>query len=525
VALDQGGYVTNSPAGIISAPGGSGVYITGGPGTVVNNGGITFGASHSGVILFAGGLVSNADTGTISSTSSDNKHGIYIKGGTGTVINAGSIGDAGTAAAVSLYDGGSLTNASTGTITGNSTVVYFTGGSSTLINSGMISGGAVNFSDGFTNRLVLDPGAIFGGPVNGGNTIGSALVSTLELDFGASAGTLSGLGTQFINFAQTTIDPNSSWTLTGTNALATGTTLANAGTLTLSDALLNDGGIVINDGSLIVDPSTLSLAALSGTGEVVIESGSTVTVSGSVSAGETIVFSGNDAVLNILDSAGFFGNIVGQGPSDQVNISCFAAGTLIETKSGLVPVEALSERDHLQTALGGPGRIVWIGSRKVNCAQHPNPETVWPVRVRAGAFAAGMPKRDLWLSPDHAVYANDVLIPIKHLINGCTITQEPRDEVTYYHVELEQHDVVLAEGLPAESYLDTGDRFNFENGSGPVVLHPNFSVRMWEAMGCAPLVVTGPALTSVRTRLLQRAAQLAAKTGRKRSASRKSRAA
>jgi Hint domain len=57
------------------------------------------------------------------------------------------------------------------------------------------------------------------------------------------------------------------------------------------------------------------------------------------------------------------------------------------------------------------------------------PETVWPVRVRAAAFGKGMPRRDLWLSPDHAVFVDDVLIPVRHLINGITIAQVPVDDV------------------------------------------------------------------------------------------------
>ena len=71
-------------------------------------------------------------------------------------------------------------------------------------------------------------------------------------------------------------------------------------------------------------------------------------------------------------------------------------------------------------------------------------------------FGDGLPRRDLWLSPDHAVFVDDVLIPIKRLINSTSIEQVPMDQITYYHVELEHHDVLLAEGLPAESYLDTG---------------------------------------------------------------------
>jgi hypothetical protein len=112
-----------------------------------------------------------------------------------------------------------------------------------------------------------------------------------------------------------------------------------------------------------------------------------------------------------------------------------------------------------------------------------------------------MPCSDLWLSPDHAVFVDDVLIPIQYLINGSNVAQEPRDEVTYYHVELARHDVLLAEGLPCESYLDTGNRSNFANEGTSLALHPDFSSLTWEALGCAPLVVTGPTLEAVQHRL------------------------
>jgi hypothetical protein len=72
------------------------------------------------------------------------------------------------------------------------------------------------------------------------------------------------------------------------------------------------------------------------------------------------------------------------------------------------------------------------------------------------------------------------------------------DRITYYHVELPQHDVVLAAGLPAESYLDMRDGSNYANRPGPTRVYPDFSARMWEAFGCAPLIVTGPELTAAR---------------------------
>jgi hypothetical protein len=142
----------------------------------------------------------------------------------------------------------------------------------------------------------------------------------------------------------------------------------------------------------------------------------------------------------------------------------------------------------------------------VDCTRHPEPHKVWPVRVTSHAFGPNRPCRDLYLSPDHAIHVGDVLIPVKHLLNGSTVAQVQRDSVTYYHVELTRHSVLLAEGLPAESYLDTGDRSNFANGGGPIRLHPDFATREWEANGCAPLVVTGPAFDAARTWLMALAA-------------------
>ncbi len=232
----------------------------------------------------------------------------------------------------------------------------------------------------------------------------------------------------------------------------------------------------------------------------------TVTLSG----GGTLALSlsgGLQGATFDLASDGDFGTVITLGSG----VTCFGAGTLILTPLGERPVETLAAGDTAVTLLGGGGAIIWVGTRTVDCARHPEPEAVWPVRVRAGAFGPGAPRRDLFLSPDHAVFVDGVLIPIRHLINGRTIVPEPRDAVTYHHVELERHDVVLAEGLAVESYLDVGDRANFANGGGPIRHQPRFPVRMWwEAEGCAPLVVTGPILTSVRARLLGRAAHLAA---------------
>ncbi|HLB98473.1 MAG TPA: Hint domain-containing protein, partial [Acetobacteraceae bacterium] len=155
--------------------------------------------------------------------------------------------------------------------------------------------------------------------------------------------------------------------------------------------------------------------------------------------------------------------------------------------------------DRVRVLLGdGFSEVIWVGRREVDCAGHPTPPKVWPVRVAAGAFGPGLPHTDVWLSPDHAIYFDDVLIPIKHLINGTTIAQVRVDSITYHHIELVEHNVLVAEGLPAESFLDMRDGSKYAHRPGPVRLHPDYSARMWEAFGCTRLVVTGPELDATR---------------------------
>jgi hypothetical protein len=209
------------------------------------------------------------------------------------------------------------------------------------------------------------------------------------------------------------------------------------------------------------------------------------------------------------------GSVIGISTSGAVigtsNVPCFAAGTRIATQRGEIAVEHLAVGDHLVTVDGELKPITWIGSRRVDCRRHPAPEKVWPVLVTAHAFGPVAPRRDLLLSPDHAVFTDSVLIPVKHLITGTTIRQIVTPAVTYFHVGLERHDVVLAEGLPVESYLDTGDRGAFEGADGATILHPAFASEradialIIDALGCAPLRVTGPEVARVKARLAERA--------------------
>ena len=190
---------------------------------------------------------------------------------------------------------------------------------------------------------------------------------------------------------------------------------------------------------------------------------------------------------------------------------CFVSGTLISTPAGYAVVESLVQGDVVRTVSGESRSVTWVGHRRVDVNRHPHPEQVRPVRVSAGAIADRQPARDLFVSPDHNLLIDGVLFPAKCLINGTTIVQVEVDHVTYHHVELETHDVIFAEGQPAETYLDTGNRSSFA-GNGVTVAHPDFASApdvnyfAWEAGGCARLVVAGPELDHVRAAIAARIA-------------------
>ncbi|HEY8289464.1 MAG TPA: Hint domain-containing protein, partial [Acetobacteraceae bacterium] len=155
---------------------------------------------------------------------------------------------------------------------------------------------------------------------------------------------------------------------------------------------------------------------------------------------------------------------------------CYARGTHIATPHGDVAVEDLKIGQTVLTADGTAMPIVWIGRRQVDCRRHANPLVAEPIRIARGAFADGLPRRDLLVSPQHGLLVDGVLVPARLLVNGGSIRRERgAGRVAYYHVELARHAILLAEGLPAESYLDTGNRMLFDNGGQVLALHPDFA--------------------------------------------------
>jgi hypothetical protein len=509
VVLRDGGQVTNNAGGAIAA-GLYGVRVLGGEGTVTNAGSISSSQtlSGAGVDLAAGGSVTNAQGGLIASPWIGVQIGQKGTNTGGTFVNQGSVfaGDTnGDGAAVWVHGPGVVINDATGTIDGASfdgvppggfgIVTYYR---TTVINRGAIDGTDAVFAAnaGVGNLVEMAPGASFGGIVQGAKSAADAGLATLELLSGASVGTVSGVGPKYQNFGNVLIDSGARWTLGGTVASGTTVTLATGGNEALT---LANPGSMSGTISGFETGDTLMLAGVSNVASATLAAQNVLTI---VEAGVA-----SPLLLDLDPSQTFapqnFGQVLaGDGSAIPVSgLSCFAAGTLIRTEHGPMEIEALRVGMRVLTHRGDRVKIVWIGHRAIECGRHPDPATVFPVRIRAGAFGPGLPSRDLLLSPDHAVFADGMLIPIHCLIDDRTIVRQPVTEVTYYHIELPEHDVILAEDLPVESYLDTGDRPNFANGGGPVRMFPDFAARMWEMAGCAPLVMTGPALERIKRAL------------------------
>jgi hypothetical protein len=181
---------------------------------------------------------------------------------------------------------------------------------------------------------------------------------------------------------------------------------------------------------------------------------------------------------------------------------CFAAGTRILTDQGEIPVEDLAIGDLAITAENEFAKIIWIGWRDLDLQKHPLPAAVRPIRIAAGALSMGIPERELTVSPDHGLYFDGSLVQAKDIVDGAVIRQDfTIPAIRYYHVELESHAILLAEGAGAESYLDTGHRAVFGNTAAPIILHPDLMQIRREAESIAPLVTGGEELAAIRARL------------------------
>ncbi len=307
------------------------------------------------------------------------------------------------------------------------------------------------------------------------------------------------------------------------------------GSATLNGTGVNDTDVTFNfldnpageqsDGVIeylsgFVSGSTTTLQNISGVswGDGFIFDGADFTGDTATLNGSTLTVTSPGTILPILTmdniNAAIGTTFVASG--DEILAVCYGRGTMIQTPAGERPVETLRPGMQVVTLVDGnevPRTVNWVGHRRINLTRHPRPETVAPIRIIRDAFADNVPHTDLLLSPDHAVFVDGMLICIRLLVNGSTIrTERGWTAVDYYHVELNDHGILLAEGLTAESYLDTGNRGFFANSAAPLALFHDMTDKTdrptREVDSCAPFVWDEPSVQPVWQRLAERAATL-----------------
>jgi hypothetical protein len=176
---------------------------------------------------------------------------------------------------------------------------------------------------------------------------------------------------------------------------------------------------------------------------------------------------------------------------------CFCAGTRIATPTGEVAVQRLAVADAVLTAGGATRKIVWIGVGRVPVTPGRR-SAATPVIVRKSALARNVPHCDLRVSKGHALYVDDALIPVELLVNHRSILWDDcARAVSLYHVELETHDLLLANGAAVESYRDDGHRWLFQNANSGWDMPPQAP--------CRPMLTGGPIVDAVWRRLLDSA--------------------
>ncbi|MCV2874010.1 Hint domain-containing protein [Defluviimonas sp. WL0050] len=174
--------------------------------------------------------------------------------------------------------------------------------------------------------------------------------------------------------------------------------------------------------------------------------------------------SGTQTLMNQIGNGAIPLELVTTNP----NPVCFLRGTLIATPKGEVPVEVLKAGDEVLTASGATATVRFAAARELTLMELLLNPDMRPVCIPQGAMGEGLPRADLWVSPQHRVLLrgwatemlfgeDEVLVAAKHLKFAPTLRRPARPEaVEYFHLMLDRHDIVLSNGIETES-LFPGD--------------------------------------------------------------------
>lgn len=299
------------------------------------------------------------------------------------------------------------------------------------------------------------------------------------------------------------------------------------GSSSVSSSSVN--GVSTNNGSVSgFSGSSLngSVSVVNGVSGQIMIGDTPLTIMGSTSDGQYLIL-GQEVVQTIGSisfttlSATYVLANDGQIPTGTLNFStnngytapnpvCYVRGTKILTADGYKPIETLGVGDLVATSSGMNLPVRWLGHRTMHCGLDGVAAESLPIRIKAGALGENKPFEDLLVSPSHCVgftLVDDVLIPAGLLVNGSTVITEQTGKVEYWHVELDSHALLVANGVKAESYRDVGNRKFFAN-SEIATLVPADIGEMPQPIADLPLVVDGNVLAAVRQMINHRATKL-----------------
>jgi len=446
---------------------------------------ILSGGTAIGTTVSPGGI-SNVETGGVAvGTTLEVGSVEFVSGGVaiGTVVHGGAEHvNSGAAIASTIDSGGTQIILSDG-VANNTTVSAdslqrLVGGVAS--NTVVSAGGTMAIDNGVANNTTVGSGGTMeNGGVANHTTVSAGGVEDICAGGTAIATTVGSGGTEQVASGGTAL---------GTTVGAGGTEIIHSGAVVSGMHLLSGGVLDFADIADAAD-ATVGIAA----------------------GGDDLTITAGGKVIGTLDLAGDYTgeyfHLAGDGAGGTLvtvdTTPCYCRGTRLLTDRGEVAVEGLHIGDRLLTASGAVRPIRWIGRRSYDGRFAAGNRDVLPVRIRAGALAEGVPVRDLFVSPRHAMYLDGVLIPAAALVNGRSIVQaEAVERVDYFHVELETHDIVLAEGAPSETFVDDDSRGMFQNAAEFRLLYPDAARPA--ARYCAPRVEDGEVLEAVRRRLAAR---------------------
>ena len=442
-------------------------------------------------------------------------------GGTAAPNTANSLTLSDVQAKLQFAVGGALNVATTLTL--NSLLNLGTAGvaeNSVLSMGGTAGGGTINFSgtsgvlEGALGDSVKDVGTSPTQIIGSGTILAEGGV----FNIGTSVQVASGTSMKF------QIDANA--TLAFADAVGSGTVVFGTPLVTFSPSGVLDVAALSSFNAsvkgLFVATVTNTPTATSYIDFLNVGTTATATLTNITSTGATLTIftnSGSQAIPIVGNYVGKSANVNyvsdGHGGTNVflANAPCYLTGTAILTPDGEVAVETIQPGDIVLTSEAGtlvPQVVKWAGFRELDIALQPEPASVAPIRLCRGALGPDLPHRDLFLSPDHCLFIDGGLVPAKLLVNGMTITRDlSRTSICYHHIELDRHGLLIAEGVEAESYLDTGNRAYFSNAGLAMIQYPEFGInerlRCWETDACAPLLVRPDAVKPVWERLANRA--------------------